>query len=52
MRVAIDRVSGEYRAFRRWTIVESETEMETPAAELSFAAAKEIDPSLELGVGL
>ncbi|MED5442513.1 MAG: transcription termination factor NusA [Pseudomonadota bacterium] len=49
VRVAIDRVSGEYRAFRRWTIVESETEMETPAAELSFAAAKEIDPSLELG---
>ena len=29
--------------------MESETEMETPAAELSFAAAKEIDPSLELG---
>ena len=49
VRVAIDRVSGEYRAFRRWTIVESETEMEMPAAELSFAAAKEIDPSLELG---
>lgn len=49
VRVAIDRVSGEYRAFRRWTIVESETEMETPAAELSFAAAKEINPSLELG---
>jgi N utilization substance protein A len=49
VRVAIDRVSGEYRAFRRWTIVESEAEMETPAAELSFAAAKEIDPSLELG---
>jgi transcription termination/antitermination protein NusA len=49
VRVAIDRASGEHRAFRRWTIVESEAEMETPAAELSFAAAKEIDPSLELG---
>jgi N utilization substance protein A len=49
VRVAIDRTSGEHRAFRRWTIVESEAEMEAPAAELSFAAAKEIDPSLELG---
>ena len=49
VRVAIDRASGEHRAFRRWTIVESEAEMESPAAELSFAAAKEIDPSLELG---
>lgn len=49
VRVAIDRASGEHRAFRRWTVVESEAEMETPAAELSFAAAKEIDPSLELG---
>ena len=49
VRVAIDRASGEHRAFRRWTIVESEAEMETPAAELIFAAAKEIDPSLELG---
>ena len=49
VRVAIDRASGEHRAFRRWTIVESEAEMETPAAELSFAAAKEIDSSLELG---
>jgi len=49
VRVAIDRASGEHCAFRRWTIVESEAEMETPAAELSFAAAKEIDPSLELG---
>jgi len=49
VRVAIDRATGEHRAFRRWTIVESEAEMEAPAAELSFAAAKEIDPSLELG---
>ena len=49
VRVAIDRANGEHRAFRRWTVVESEAEMETPAAELSFAAAKEIDPSLELG---
>ncbi|MEE4380775.1 MAG: transcription termination factor NusA [Pseudomonadales bacterium] len=49
VRVAIDRETGDYQTFRRWTIVESEAAMETPAAELSFAAAKEIDPSLDLG---
>ncbi|MEY3041795.1 MAG: peptidase [Pseudomonadota bacterium] len=49
VRVAIDRATGDHRAFRRWTVVPSEAEMEVPAAELSFAAAKEIDPSLELG---
>jgi N utilization substance protein A len=49
VRVAIDRETGNYQTFRRWTIVESEAEMETPAAELSLAAAKEIDPSLDLG---
>ena len=49
VRVAIDRETGEYETFRRWTVVESEAEMETPQAELSLAAAKEIDPSFELG---
>ena len=49
VRVEIDRETGEYQAFRRWTIVESEAEMENHSAELSLAAAKEIDPSYELG---
>jgi N utilization substance protein A len=49
VRVAIDRETGEYDTFRRWTVVESEAEMEIPQAELSLAAAKEIDPSYELG---
>ena len=49
VRVAIDRETGEYETFRRWTIVEDESVMEIPHAELSLAAAKEIDPAYELG---
>ena len=49
VRVAIDRETGEYQAFRQWTVVESEAEMEIPQAELSLAAAKEIDPAMDLG---
>jgi len=49
LRVAIDRNTGEYQAFRRWTVVPSEEEMENSNAELSLAAAQELDPSLELG---
>lgn len=49
VRVAIDRDTGEYETFRCWRIVESEAVMETPQAELSLAAAKEIDPNYELG---
>lgn len=49
VRVAIDRDTGEYETFRCWRVVESEAVMEAPHAELSLAAAKEIDPSYELG---
>ena len=49
VRVAIDRVSGEYETFRQWVIVEDESVMDIPNAQLSLAAAKEIDPALDLG---
>lgn len=49
VRVAIDRNTGEYDTFRCWRVVESEDVMEIPQAELSLAAAKEIDPALDLG---
>ncbi len=49
VRVSIDRSTGEYDTFRRWTVVESEAVMEIPQAEISLAAAKEIDPSFDLG---
>ncbi|MCC5885514.1 MAG: transcription termination/antitermination protein NusA [Gammaproteobacteria bacterium] len=49
VRVAIDRETGEYETFRCWNVVESEAVMESHQSELSLAAAKEIDPSFELG---
>jgi N utilization substance protein A len=49
VRVAIDRETGEYVAFRQWRVVESEAEMEIPQAEISYAAAVEMEPGLELG---
>lgn len=49
VRVAIDRASGEYETFRQWVIVEDESVMDIPNAQLSLAAAKEIDPALDLG---
>ena len=49
VRVAIDRETGEYLAYRRWTVVESESVMENLNAEISLAAAKEMDPEMDLG---
>ncbi len=50
VRVAIDRISGEFDTFRRWLIVdESETPMENPYAEISLAAAQYDDPELNVG---
>ncbi|MEI6895188.1 MAG: transcription termination factor NusA [Colwellia sp.] len=50
VRVAIDRVTGEFETFRRWLIVEdSEIPMENPYAEIGLAAAQYDDPSLNVG---
>src|SRR5476649_1827464 len=48
VRVEIDRESGEYSAFRRWTIVPDE-EHEEPAHQIAITDAAERDPELELG---
>ena len=49
VRVAIDRETGEYETFRRWEVIEDDTEMEFEDAQLFLAAALEIDPEIELG---
>ncbi|MBU2924473.1 transcription termination factor NusA [Colwellia sp. 4_MG-2023] len=50
VRVAIDRISGEFDTFRRWLIVEDSDEaMENPYAEISLAAAQYEDPELKVG---
>ena len=49
VRVAIDRNTGEYETFRRWEVIEDDEEMEFPDAQIYLAAAKEIDPEIEIG---
>ena len=50
VRVAIDRETGEYDTFRRWTVFADEsTELEEPAHELRMIDATEIDPDVEPG---
>jgi hypothetical protein len=47
-RVAIDRETGEYESFRRWTVVPDE-EHEEPAHQIAITDAADRDPELELG---
>lgn len=48
VRVAIDRVSGEYTTLRRWKVVEGETS-ENPEREMILAAARLDDPDAQPG---
>ena len=45
---SIDRETGDYDAFRRWTVVPDE-EHEEPAHQLAITDAAERDPELKLG---
>ena len=47
-RVTIDRETGHYDSFRRWTVVPDE-EHEEPAHQLAITDAAERDPNLKLG---
>src|SRR6184192_1507595 len=47
-RVSIDRETGDYESFRRWTVVPDE-EHEEPAHQIAITDAAERDPALELG---
>ena len=47
-RVSIDRETGDYDSFRRWTIVPDE-EHEEPAHQIAITDAIERDPELKLG---
>lgn len=48
VRVEIDRLSGEYSAFRRWTVVPDE-EHEEPARQIAITDAPERGENLALG---
>src|ERR1700736_4045887 len=47
-RVSIDRETGDYESYRRWTIVPDE-EHEEPAHQIAITDAAERDPELEIG---
>lgn len=49
VRVVINRVSGEYTAFRRWEVVSDETEIEFPSKQITLAEAQENDSELTVG---
>ena len=50
VRVAIDRETGDYDTFRRWTVFEDEsTELEFPDRELRMIDAVDIDENAEPG---
>jgi len=50
VRVAIDRITGEFDTFRRWLIVADNDEpMENPYAEITLAAAQYEDVELNVG---
>jgi N utilization substance protein A len=50
-RVAIDRETGDYETFRRWEVVEDNdgVPLEAPERQITLSAAKELDPTLDLG---
>src|SRR5438128_1474876 len=49
IRVAIDRKTGDYEAYRCWTVVKDEEELEDPAREMVLSEAQEIDSELTVG---
>jgi N utilization substance protein A len=50
VRVAIDRRTGDYDTFRRWTVfADDSTELEVPDRELRLEDALDIDPEAEPG---
>ncbi len=44
VRVAVDRESGEYDAYRRWTIVPDEAGLQEPGHQVILSDAREDDP--------
>ncbi len=49
VRVAIDRETGEYKTYRRWEVVEDDTEQEFPFRQITLSAVQVEEPELNLG---
>lgn len=48
-RVVIDRVSGDYKTFRRWEVIEDDAQLEFPERQSALTVAIETDPNVEVG---
>lgn len=50
VRVAIDRGTGDYESFRRWTVIEDDSEeFEFPERQIKLSYARKQNPNLEPG---
>jgi len=49
IRVAVDRETGEYEAFRRWEVVPDEAGLQEPGHQIILSDAREDDPEIEVG---
>lgn len=52
VRVQIDRTTGEYETFRRWEVIEDDTdpeEIENPDAVMTLSSAQEHNPDIAVG---
>ncbi|HQR22713.1 MAG TPA: transcription termination factor NusA [Burkholderiaceae bacterium] len=49
IRVAVDRETGEYDAYRRWLVVPDEEGLQEPGHQIILSDAREDDPDVEVG---
>lgn len=49
VRVAIDRVTGDFDTFRQWLVIADDQEQENPYAEMTISAAQIDEPEIQLG---
>ncbi|EKE01392.1 MAG: hypothetical protein ACD_21C00146G0001 [uncultured bacterium] len=49
IRVVIDRKTGNYETFRRWTVISNEEELEFPGKQMTLTQAQAVDSELEVG---
>jgi N utilization substance protein A len=48
VRVAVDRDTGDYEAFRRWLVVPDEAGLQEPGHQIILSDAKDLDPEVEV----
>lgn len=49
VRVEINQKTGEYKTFRRWTVISDDAEMENPDAQIMLSEAQKDDTSVNAG---